>query len=328
MLAASAVLLAGCCSEIAKPDAPVTAWQQGPALPRRVSDAGVGAFGLRLVVAGGTEVDAAGRLVPSARIDTFHTTELVWEALPDLPVARTSPSVGAIGSTLIVVGGFDAAGQPSGEGFALDPLDNEWLPIAALDPSDARGGAGVIAAPGRLYLIGGASAQGALASGLEYDLAVDRWRLVASLPEPRAFPAVMRREDNTLIVAGGFADAAGSEPRSEVWALPPALRVEDRTWKPRMPMPGDAGARGGCAYGVVLGELVCAGGEGRGGARAEVASYDATRDAWTVREAMPIARVSAQGAAIGGRVYVVGGGVARGEPSDALYVYRPLDVAP
>jgi hypothetical protein len=87
--------------------------------------------------------------------------------------------------------------------------------------------------------------------------------------------------------------------------------------------------RGGCAYGVVLGQLVCAGGEGGVAARRVVESYDPFNDAWTVREPMPVERAGAQGAAIGGRLFVPGGaGTLTFDPTDTLYVYTPLDTAP
>jgi hypothetical protein len=104
-----------------------------------------------------------------------------------------------------------------------------------------------------------------------------------------------------------------------------------RDWVPRTAMhqPGELDTRGGCAYGVVLGQLVCAGGESGLAARAVVESYDPYEDVWTPREAMPIDRAGAQGAAIGGRLFIPGGAASlMSDPTDTLYVYTPLDTAP
>jgi hypothetical protein len=93
--------------------------------------------------------------------------------------------------------------------------------------------------------------------------------------------------------------------------------------------PADPNARGGCAYGVVLGQLVCAGGEAGQAARKVVESYDPYNDVWRAGEPMPVERGGAQGAAIGGRLFVPGGAAAFTlEPTDTLYVYSPLDTVP
>jgi len=183
----------------------------------------------------------------------------------------------------------------------------------------------VIGAPGRIYLLGGASSSAALASCLVYEIATRSWSRLPDLPAPRSQLAAMRRSDGWLIAAGGLAGLDGSEPRGEVWALPPLATA----WQPLAALPGEPAARGGCAYGAVLGQLVCAGGEGGQLARGAVDSFDPYSDVWTAREAMPVARAGTQGAAIGGRLFVPGGAEALTlDPTDTLYIYAPLDTAP
>ena len=90
-------------------------------------------------------------------------------------------------------------------------------------------------------------------------------------------------------------------------------------WDTKTPMPS---ARGGCAYGVVEGQLICAGGEAGMSAYKVVESYDPLGDMWTTLAPMPDSRAGTQGAAIGARFYVPGG--ARElvfEPTATLYVY-------
>jgi hypothetical protein len=309
--------------------APDTAWSEGPAMPRRAAEAGVTAFGLRVVVAGGLVTGELDGLEIAARVDAFDTISGSWQPLPDAPVRWTHPNLAAIGGTLFLAGGLEGAGRTArGEAYALDPVTQAWRPIAAMDPADARGAAGVVTGPGRIYLLGGASSTGALASCLEYDLAQDRWTRLPDLPAPRAQPAAMRMVDGTLIVAGGFDSLDPAQPRAEVWALPPPGSVT-RTWQPRAAMPVNPAAQGGCAYGVVLGELVCAGGVGGACTRSTVESYAPYTDVWSTREPMPVERADTRAAAVGGRLFVPGGTatLAR-EPTDTLYIYTPLDVAP
>jgi hypothetical protein len=307
-------------------DAPATAWKLGPPLPRRALAPGVALFGQRVVVAGGLVAAAGEGGAATPRVDAFDVADEVWRPLPDAPVAWTDSNLAVIGATLYMAGGLDG-GAARGDAYQLDPLDEQWKPFAGLDPTDARGAAGVATAPGRIFLIGGVSSTAALATCLEYDVLADQWTHLPDLPAPRAHPAVMRRSDGALIVAGGFASFDTSEPRSNVWLLPPP-GAEDRSWRQGalMRLPGSPEIRGGCAYGVVLGNLVCAGGQAGGAVRTAVDSYDPYLDHWTVGEPMPVARTATQGAAFGGKLFVPGGaGSAALEPTDTLYIYSPLD---
>ncbi|TMQ13854.1 MAG: hypothetical protein E6J90_27815 [Deltaproteobacteria bacterium] len=325
---ALALIAGAACSSPARPDAAVSVWSLGPALPRRALEPGVAALGLDLVVAGGFDTGAAEGLDITPRVDVLDTAAGTWGALPDA-VPWTSINLTAVGDTLYIAGGLAAQHVAHGEAFALDPTDRAWRAIAALPAGDERGASGVVTATGRIYLLGGASSTAALASCLEYDLVTQTWSHLPDLPAPRAHPAAMRRADGTLIVAGGFASVDASEPRGEVWALPPPGAVP-RAWQPRAPMhrPGEPDTRGDCAYGVVLGQLVCAGGEGGLAARRVVESYDPYLDAWTAREPMPVDRAGTPGAVIGGRLFIPGGAAtATLDPTSTLYLYTPLDTA-
>ena len=115
-------------------------------------------------------------------------------------------------------------------------------------------------------------------------------------------------------------------------------------WQMGAPMPLP---RGGCAYGVVTGDLACAGGEASTSALKVTQSYDAVNDVWmcptddmspgctpTKQLAeMPQSTAGTQGAAISDRLYVPGGSrtlpsVLTGfAPTDTLFVLSPLDTA-
>jgi hypothetical protein len=308
-------------------------------LPRRALAPGVAALGLQVVVAGGFEASARDGGVIAARVDALDTVTGRWVAQADAPVRWTDINLAVVGGTLYLLGGFDAQGVAHGETFALDPLTHTWRPIAAMPAGAGRGGAAVVTAPGRIFLLGGAAANRALATCLEYDTIADRWvdqPALPDLPAPRAHAAAMRLADGTLIVAGGFSSGDTSAPHDEVWGLSPPGGA-GRAWHSRASIhmvadperTPDPDRRGGCAYGVVLGQLVCAGGAGGTTARRAVDSYDPYVDRWTkLGDALPVARAGAPGAVVGGRLYVPGGADTLAiEPSDTLYVYAPLDTA-
>ena len=86
--------------------------------------------------------------------------------------------------------------------------------------------------------------------------------------------------------------------------------------------------RGGCAYGVLQGRLICAGGEAGMSALSYTQGYDALGDMWIDYPAMPEPRAGTLGGAIGQKLYVPGG-AARivFEPTDSLFIFAPLDTA-
>lgn len=295
-------------------------------MPRKALEPGVAALGQQVVVLGGFDTGLLDGLDITARTDVYDVAERTWHQEPDAPVRWTHINLAVVGTTLYLVGGLEGTQFTArGDSFALDPIGHSWGTRAALPAGLERGAAGVVTAPGRIYLLGGASTTSALASCLEYDIVGDTWTQLPDLPAPRSHPAAMRMTDGTLIVAGGLASLDSSVPRGEVWALSPP-GVANRVWQPRTPVPSDV--RGGCAYGVVLGELVCAGGESGLDARNVVQSYDPYLDQWTAREAMPADRAGTQGAAVGGRLFIPGGAQRLVlQPTDTLYIYTPLDTA-
>lgn len=317
------VALAVACESPSAPDARQSAWSTGPDVPRPVLAAGVAALGLEIAVAGGFDT-GAGAMNVTAEVDVYDSASGTWGKLPDAPVRWTDANLIGVGDTLYLAGGIDAQRVAHGEVYALDPLSRRWHTLPPLPPGDERGAAGAIGAQNRIYLLGGASSTAVLDRCVQFDIAQQSWTALPPLPEPRAHPAAMRRSDGWLIVAGGFASLDASEPRSEVWGLPPL----GTAWQPlaAMHVPGASDARGGCAYGVVLGQLTCAGGSGPGARVVE--SYDPYLDVWTRREDMPVDRAT-PGAATGGLLYVPGGGdPTTGDPTRTLYIYAPLDTAP
>ena len=322
--------LAACDSSPTPPDSGPSAWSVAATLPRPRLEPGVAALGQQVVIVGGFDTSLRDGLEITAAIDAWDSAANTWSTLTDAPVRWTHANVAVVGATLYLVGGLEGTQFIArGNGYALNPVGHTWHPIASLPPGEERGAAGVVTAPGRIYLLGGASSTGALASCLEYDETTDRWTQLPPLPAPRSHLAAMRMVDGTLIAAGGLATLDSSDPRGEVWALSPP-GATPRVWVARTPMhaAGSPDLHGGCAYGVALGQLVCAGGEAGSDARDVVDSYDPYLDVWMPREAMPSARAGTQGTAVGGRLYVPGGAqTLTFNPTDSLFVFTPLDTA-
>lgn len=323
-MAAALSLLAACNSPPAQPDAPSSPWSMGPPLPEPRLEPGVTALGQTLVVLGGFDTDLAAGLEITAKVDAFNTLTGVWSRLPDAPVQWTHVQLASIDGTLYLLGGL--AGQQyvaHGEAFALDTLAAMpvWRPLTPMPAGSERGSAAVVVAPPRIYLLGGASTTGALASNLYYDISTDTWGTkLPDLPQPRSHPAGMRRaDDGTLIVTGGLSGLDATTQAADTWSLTPLATM----WNTKAPLPNP---RGGCAYGVVQGRLICAGGEAGTSALSYNESYDPITDVWSTEAMMPERRAGTQGAAIGQALYVPGGAMSIAfEPTNTLFVFSPLD---
>ncbi len=284
---------------------------------------GVAAMGQRLIVAGGFDQSAAQGLRITNQVIAFDPAMNVWTSLKAAPVEWTHTNLAASGATLYLLGGQEGTQYTAkGETYALDTdiADPQWRQLRSLPAGQERGAAGIVVSPPHVFLFGGASTTAALATCLDYDFTRDEWTMLPDLPAPRSHPAAMRMQDGTFVVAGGLATLDAQSAAADVWALPPGATA----WQPRAAMPYP---RGGCAYGTVLGQLVCAGGESGQAALYRVDSYDPLGDKWTMLPGMPDARAGTQGAVIAGRLYVPGG--AREllfNPEPSLYVFSLADV--
>ena len=348
------VLALGACGSPAKapPDAPPAPWTtsvstlvDSAGVARRL-EPGVTSIGTQLVVAGGiVDTIEEGEMI-TTKVEVLDTTvdPPVWsEPWPDLPVSWTHIQMAAVGTTVYLLGGLSGAEFTAHtDAFRLDTQSSPlvWQSIAPLPSSFERGSAAVIVAAPRIYLLGGAGTNFALATNLYYDLEMDAWcpgaacpsgPTIPDLPAPRSHPAGMRRSDGTLVLAGGLTTLDSSEPDADVFWLPPQPATGPWEWQTKTPMPSP---KGGCAYAVLGERMICAGGEASQNALHTNYAYDPNADTaptppttppWTTLADMPAARAGAPGAAVGQRLFVPGGAEQLViQPTDTLFIYDAL----
>jgi hypothetical protein len=330
---------AACADQATSPDGGVSGWTRS-SLPdgRRRLEPAVTASGTRLVIAGGFSTSFTEGLELTDEVlvlDTLATNTPTggWSTLPPLPVRWHHGALAASGGALYMLGGFeDANAHARGESFVLELGATEWTPLPAMPDLQARGGAGVVAVPGHIYLLGGSNASGPLASCLDFDVIDRMWKplthlvngveVEVELPTPRSHVAAMQAQDGSLVIAGGLDDA--NRALGDTYRLP----LDSATWELRAPMT----RRGGCAYGVVFGSLVCAGGEVDSTVTSVVERYDpraeagSPADMWIALPELPEPRGGTQGAVIGATLYVPGGSKTRTfEPESSLFVLPLAD---
>lgn len=185
-----------------------------------------------------------------------------------------------------------------------------WVPLApVLIP---RQEVAVVAANGKLHLIGGIAADRAILSTVEeYDPITNRWSLVAPLPAPRHHAAAAAIAD-AIYVIGGF-ESLAFDPQRTVYRYDLSTGV----WTEVAPLPA---ARGALAAAAINGKIYAVGGVPGNGRDLNV--YDPATNAWTTLAPMPTGREHLAAATAGGMLYVAGGRLAGN--TNALERYDPV----
>lgn len=163
-----------------------------------------------------------------------------WSIKASMPTPRGAPGAARIGAKIYVAGGFrwkgKAAkdpdlGHPGVEASgatqevlatveAYDPAADSWSSLAPMPT--ARHGLSLVASNGRLYAIGGSTADGKpLATVESYDPAGDSWRAEPALTMARALSGAVALSDGTILVTGGFGPDRRAQRSTEVF-LPEA----------------------------------------------------------------------------------------------------------
>src|SRR6185436_7818881 len=133
-----------------------------------------------------------------------------WSDGPEMPGRRLEPAVAALGSRLVVAGGF-STGAPAveitREVIALDTFSGAWQALPDLPVAWTH--AALAAAGGALYLLGGLEGPMFIPRGEAYalDPGATAWRELAPLPpgEERGAAAVVVSPPHVYLIGGSTA---------------------------------------------------------------------------------------------------------------------------
>lgn len=286
---------------------------------------------------------AAALLVAAIAAGVARAAPPDWESRAPMPVPRTEVSAAAVGSEVVVLGGFTIDGGASRRVDAYSPQSDSWRRL----PNLPIGVHHAVAVGGwdRVYVLGGYTATGAVLR-TAFVLQVGRWRALPRMPFPRA-AAGAGLAGPRIVVAGGVGDgrrlarnALLFDLRSRRWSVVPgptprehlgvtalagtvyavggrtagldtnllyfeSFRPGDSAWQRLQPVPDP---RGGTGAAALAGHVISVGGEEPGGTIAEVLAYRIAERRWVRLQDLPTPRHGVGVAALGGRVYVIGGG--------------------
>lgn len=141
-------------------------WDISPAeirLPEGRTDGGAVIVGTQTLYIGGSDgTTATADVFVAGAVGTGNLAP--WERGPSLPAPRVDAAVVAVGNSVYVIGGSDAAGSPTDTVFKLEVATDgtlgEWAAVDALTLPEPRTGAAAVTLAEGVMLIGGADANG------------------------------------------------------------------------------------------------------------------------------------------------------------------------
>ena len=236
-----------------------------------------------------------------------------------------------------------ASPTPDAAAPAEPSADKPWVTLAALPQPPTlfpyttlfRSG---VAVNGKLYLFGGLDGVRPTGLAFEYDAATDTWTKRKAMPVPAHRFAVAAYGDK-IYLFGGFKypdnGANAWQPVDNAWRYDPA----SDEWTALAALPSK---RGAASAAVVDGRIFVIGGATvqpdtkdaaiqplrRHAVVGAVEEYDPKSNTWRARTPLPTPRSHAAVAAVGGKIYVIGGRIASafaedGSDTDVVEGYDP-----
>ncbi len=218
---------------------------------------------------------------------------------------------------MVACGEGESSAPPTGPTLPSNQVDGGlWTQRAQL--IEANSELALAEANGKLYLLGGYPASRQTARTVQiYDIASNSWELGPPLPQPNNHGMAVGVNGRVYLIGGQTTDLSEGPYVDTVYELDPARG----TWveKARMPTARSAGVAI-----VHQGLIYVAGGRPPHGS--DFAVYDPMADRWETLPALPSQRNHLTGAAINGRIHIVGGRLGNGlSPfkSEAHEVFDP-----
>lgn len=285
-------------------------WSTLAPLPDAQQETAVVALDGRVHVIGGFD----GRRAMTARVSVYDPGVDAWSLGVALPEPLHHANAAVVEGRIWILGYLVANFEAQGAMWSWAPGEAAWRSEGTM-PGTARGASGVAVLGGAIYVVGGQDGGRTTGASDRFDPATGRWEALPPIPTPANH--LVAGAIGGLVYAVGGRGAGISAHTREVWALDP----NGRSWSPRAAMPT---SRAGCAGAVIGGRLVVIGGEGNPapgsrGVFAEVEAYDPVADAWLELARMRTPRHGMGAAAIGGAVYVPGGGTEAGFDMSAVH---------
>lgn len=174
-------------------------WSAAPEMPSPRGAGGVCYFDSAIYYAGG--IDQKKQI--SNTLFKFDLRTNQWDSLPLMPTPRDHLRMEAVDGILYAI-----SGRKDDLRFnlncveAFDIKNNSWSKKANIPTG--RGGLGSVVYRGKIYTFGGENVWSCFTNFEEYDPAIDKWRILNKLPEPRHGICAGVIGDEIHMVSGGL----------------------------------------------------------------------------------------------------------------------------
>jgi len=274
-----------------------------------------------------------------------------WTHLTPVPTTRQEVATAALGTRLVVIGGFDESAEPVDAVEAYDPETNAWEPLAPYPMAVHH--AAAVTVGDRLFVIGGYTGGRlqwtALNEVHEYVPGHNRWEARASMPTGRGALAAAVLGGRVHALGGAVGSPLNShevyDPAANRWtranAMPtardhlaavafggrvwaiggrssffgtqyPNVEVYDPATDSWQTGPPLPAGRGGLAAVAFRDRILVFGGETSTRIFSATEMYEVAGNRWIAKEPMPTPRHGMGAAVLGDRVHVIAGGTRPG----------------
>jgi N-acetylneuraminic acid mutarotase len=179
-----------------------------------------------------------------------------------------------------------------------DSVENSWASRAPMHV--ARAGLGVAAVNGKIYAIGGRTADGVIGTNEEYDPEMDTWTLKTPMPTPEAGFATAVYQNKIYCIGGSIHTSVNEvyDPATDTW--------ETKTSMPTARTGLQANVINGTIY--LIGGYVLDNNSDLGFSVSDLNEvYDPATDTWTTKASIPTATSIYASEVVDDKVYVISG---------------------
>ncbi|MBK8482903.1 MAG: T9SS type A sorting domain-containing protein [Saprospiraceae bacterium] len=216
-----------------------------------------------------------------------------WESLSDIPEKLTFPVTAVVDGKIHILGGGGVGGATN-KHYQYDPQSNTWT-IKAPIPYKAQQPAGT-ANNGKIHFFGGGfpTSGSPVKDHYVYDPILDTWKAAANIDPARAIHYAVSLNNQLYSMAG-----QGVSDRFEQYD------ANNNSWINKKKLPDSKFWYG--AHVVAVGKIFRFCGGGYTAPINFAHEYEVATDTWLTLPNMPVAIHGLAGAAIGNKIYLVGG---------------------
>jgi N-acetylneuraminic acid mutarotase len=248
----------------------------------------------KLYAIGGLVAAGSSTPAPANAVEAYDPAGNAWTAVAPMASPRAALAAVNAGGFLYAIGGDDgSAALSSVERY--DPAANTWAAVAPMPTPRMRLAAGAV--DGIVYAVGGEAGGTTLGTLEAYDPSTNTWSTKASMPTPR-------RGLGVAVVAGTLYAVGGSDAAGNPLATLEAYNPGTNTWTTKTPSPF---AGTGLTVVAVEDTMYAVTAVETPSNLPATYVYHEEADYWSVRSNLPSPRGDAAAAALGARIYVIGG---------------------